>query len=261
MEMIEIKGLTFAYSNGPPIFGAFNWRVQQGDAWAVIGPSGCGKTTLLYLLAGLYQPDSGSILIEGLEISGPRPRSGLVLQDHGLLPWSTVLENARLGLTIREFYGADGRHAPRDEDLQTDKADRRVRYWLEKLGIAHLHDMYPSQLSRGQRQRTAIARTLATRPDLLLLDEPFSALDAPTRDALQNLTTDLHKASGLTTIIVTHDIEVAVIMGKRILILNEGTNHHPRIVENRNAGSREYRYQTGFRDMCEDLHHILGDLL
>ncbi len=261
MEMIEIKDLAFAYGNSQPIFEAFNWQVQQGDAWAVIGPSGCGKTTLLYLLAGLYQPDSGSIFIEGLEITGPRPRSGLVLQDHGLLPWSTVLENARLGLTVREFYGSDGRHTPLDEDLHANKSDQRVRYWLEKLGIAHLHDMFPSQLSRGQRQRTAIARTLATQPDLLILDEPFSALDAPTREALQNLTIDLQKTSELTTIIITHDIEVAVIMGKRILILKEGTNHHPRIIENKNAGSRGYRYQTGFKDKCEDLHHILGDLL
>ena len=261
MEMIEIKDLTFAYGNRQPIFEAFNWQVQRGDAWAIIGPSGCGKTTLLYLLAGLYRPVSGSIYIEGQKVTGPRPRTGLVLQDHGLLPWATVLENARLGLTVREFYGSDGRHAPLDEDIDTEKSDRRVRLWVEKLGIAHLQDMFPSQLSRGQRQRTAIARTLATQPDLLILDEPFSALDAPTREALQNLTLDLHATSGLTTIIVTHDIEVAVIMGKRILILNEGTNRDLRIIENANAGSQGYRYLTGFRDKCEVLHQILGDLL
>ena len=148
-----------------------------------------------------------------------------------------------------------------DEDIDTEKSDRRVRLWVEKLGIAHLQDMFPSQLSRGQRQRTAIARTLATQPDLLILDEPFSALDAPTREALQNLTLDLHATSGLTTIIVTHDIEVAVIIGKRILILNEGTNRDLRIIENENAGSQGYRYLTGFRDKCEVLHQILGDLL
>ena len=261
MGMIEIKDLTFAYGGSQPIFETFTWQIQRGDSWAVIGPSGCGKTTLLYLMAGLYHPNSGSIHIEGSEILSPRPRSGLVLQDHGLLPWATVLQNARLGLTIREFYGSDGRHTPPDEDLHTDEADQRVQYWLEKLGIAHLHDMFPSQLSRGQRQRTAIARTLATQPDLLILDEPFSALDAPTREDLQNLIIDLHKTAGLTFIIVTHDIEVAVIMGKRILILNEGTNHLLRIHENQEAGSQGYRYQAGFRDRCENLHHILGDLL
>lgn len=259
--MIEIKSITYAYSGGPPLFEDFNWQVQQGSAWTVIGPSGCGKTTLLYLIAGLYRPNSGSIRIDGSEIISPRPRSGLVLQDHGLLPWATVLQNARLGLTLREFYGSDGRHTPLDENLQADEADRRVYYWLEKLGIAHLHDMFPSQLSRGQRQRTAIARTLATQPDILLLDEPFSALDAPTGEDLQNLIINLHQTSSLTSIIVTHDIEVAVIMGKRILVLNQGVNHSPRIVENSDAGSREYRYRTGFRNRCEDLRHLLGDLL
>jgi NitT/TauT family transport system ATP-binding protein len=259
--MIDIKNLMFAYSGSQPVFEAFNWKVEPKDAWAVIGPSGCGKTTLLYLLAGLYQPASGSIAIQGAEINAPRPRSGLVLQDHGLLPWSTVSQNARLGLTIREFYGSDGRHAPVDEDLQTDEADIRVRYWLEKLRIAHLNDMFPAQLSRGQRQRTAIARTLATQPDLLMLDEPFSALDAPTREDLQNLIIDLHRTTGFTYIIVTHDIEVAAIMGKRILILNEGTNRQPRIIQNSNAGDRNYRFQTEFRDTCENLHHILGDLI
>jgi NitT/TauT family transport system ATP-binding protein len=259
--MIEIKNLMFAYSGSQPVFEAFNWKVDPGDAWAVIGPSGCGKTTLLYLLAGLYRPNSGSIAIEGVEITGPRPRNGLVLQDHGLLPWSTVLQNARLGLTIREFYGSDGRHTPLDENLQTDEADQRVRYWLEKLRIAHLQDMFPAQLSRGQRQRTAIARTLATQPDLLILDEPFSALDAPTRDDLQNLVIDLHQAHGLTVIIVTHDIEVAAIMGRRILILNEGINRHPRIIENSSAGNKDYRYSAEFRNICETLHHTLGDLI
>ena len=260
MGKIEIKDLTFAYKGSRPVFERFNWQVQPGDAWAVIGPSGCGKTTLLYLVAGLYHPKSGHIFIEGMEITGPRPGSGLVLQDHGLLPWSTVFQNARLGLTIREFYGSDGRHAPLDETLDAHEADQRVRYWLEQLGILHLQDMFPSQLSRGQRQRTAIARTMVTRPDLLILDEPFSALDAPTRDDLQNLIIDLHQSSSLTTLIVTHDIEVAALMGKQILVLNEGTNREARIADNENAGSRDCRFHAGFRDKCEELRHILGDL-
>jgi ABC-type nitrate/sulfonate/bicarbonate transport system ATPase subunit len=261
MEKIDIQALTYTYSGHQPIFNAFSWQVQPGGAWAVIGPSGCGKTTLLYLLAGLYSPNSGNIHIDGSPVTGPRPRSGLVLQDHGLLPWSTVLQNARLGLTIREFYGSDGRHAPMDEELQADEADQRVLYWLEKLSILHLQHNYPAQLSRGQCQRTAIARTLATQPDLLILDEPFSALDAPTREDLQNLVIHQHKTSGLTYLIVTHDIEVAVTMGKQILVLNEGTNHHPVIVENRDACRSDYRYQTGFRKKCDDLHQILGDLI
>lgn len=261
MGMIDIQEIQFAYAGGPPVFDGFSWHVEHGDAWAVIGPSGCGKTSLLYLLAGLHQPQGGQIRIEDKPITAPRPRSGLVLQDHGLLPWATVYENARLGLTVRGFYGSDGRHAPEDEELTNTEADHRVRYWLDTLGIQHLQSQFPSQLSRGQRQRTAIARTLAMQPDLLMLDEPFSALDSPTRQDLQNLIIDLGINNQLTTIIVTHDIEVAVTMGKRILALNLGGNHQARIIENDDACKPGYRYKSQFRDQCDYLHDILGDLI
>jgi len=201
--MIEIKGLTFSYGGQPPIFRGFNWNVTRGEAWSVIGPSGCGKTTLLYLLAGLRRPHSGQIVIDGSLITRPRPRSGLVLQDHGLLPWSTVRQNARLGLTIWDFYGSDGKHAPADRNLGTQQAEQRVDYWLEKLGIRSLQNQFPAKLSRGQRQRTAIARTLVTEPDLLMLDEPFSALDAPTRDDLETEVISLRREMNLTYLIVT----------------------------------------------------------
>ncbi len=259
--MINIQDLRFAYTDGSPVFDGFSWQIEHGDAWAVIGPSGCGKTSLLFLLAGLYQPQSGQILIEDKPVSAPRPRSGLVLQDHGLLPWSTVYENARLGLTVRGFYGSDGRHAPMDEELTVAEADQRVRYWLGKLGIQHLQSQFPSQLSRGQRQRTAIARTLAMQPDLLMLDEPFSALDAPTRQDLQKLILDLGVDGQLTTIIVTHDIEVAVTMGKKILALKLGGNQKAQIIENHGACNSEFRFQRQFRDQCDYLHTILGDLI
>jgi len=259
--MIDIQDIRFAYANGPPIFDKFSWHISKGDAWAVIGPSGCGKTSLLYLLAGLYQAQSGQILIEDKPITAPRPRSGLVLQDHGLLPWATVHQNARLGLTVRGFYGSDGRHAPIDEELTMHAADQRVHYWLEKLGIQDLQSQYPAQLSRGQRQRTAIARTLAMQPDLLMLDEPFSALDAPTRQDLQKLILNLGQDGKLTIIIVTHDIEVAVTMGQRILALNLGGNRQARIIDNVDACKPEYRYQRQFRDQCDYLHTILGDLI
>ena len=113
--MIAINDLTFAYSGHPPVFQGYSLDVSRGEALSIIGPSGCGKTTLLYLLAGLRQPQSGTINIDRKPISRARPRSGLVLQDHGLLPWQTVRENARLGLTIWGFYGSDGRHAPADQ--------------------------------------------------------------------------------------------------------------------------------------------------
>jgi len=258
--MIEINNLTFAYSGQAEIFKGFNLTVSRGDAWSVIGPSGCGKTTFLYLLAGLRRLTAGTILIEGAPVIRPRPLTGLVLQDHGLLPWATVKENARLGLSIWNFYGADGKHAPVDKKLDRNKADRRVDYWLQKLGIEGLKDEYPGRLSRGQRQRTAIARTLVMEPDLLLLDEPFSALDAPTREELENLIANLNRESNITCIIVTHDIEAAVVMGQKILALREGFNHKPLVLENSCAGIIDERNQAAFHNQCAELRKILGEL-
>ena len=258
--MIAVNNLTFAYGGQPPIFQGYSLHVSRGEALSVIGPSGCGKTTLLYLLSGLHRPQAGSIMIDHQSISRPRPRSGLVLQDHGLLPWQTVRENARLGLTIWGFYGSDGRHAPADERLGADEADHRVDGWLKKLGIESLRNQYPLQLSRGQRQRTAIARTLSMLPDLLLMDEPFSALDAPTREDLQRFIINLHKKTDLTYVIVTHDIEVAVVMGRKILVLQKGCNHKARIIDNACAGFTDYHMQNGFLQQCEDLRKLLGSM-
>jgi NitT/TauT family transport system ATP-binding protein len=238
--MIAINDLTFAYSGHPPIFQGYRLHVSRGEALSIIGPSGCGKTTLLYLLAGLRHPQSGTIIIDHKPISRPRPRS--------------------LGITIWGFYGSDGQHAPADEQLVPSQADQRVDDWLKKLGIESLQNQYPLHLSRGQRQRTAIARTLAMQPDLLLMDEPFSALDAPTREDLQNFIITLHHESDLTYVIVTHDIEVAVVMGKKILVLQKGCNQEAQIMDNACAGFPEARMQDEFQHKCEDLRNLLGSL-
>jgi ABC-type nitrate/sulfonate/bicarbonate transport system ATPase subunit len=253
--MIETRHLTFAYTAGRPVFDHFSWRINVGEAWAVIGPSGCGKTTLLYLLAGLRTPTSGRILVAGEPLTRPRPTTGLILQDYGLLPWATVRENAALGLRLREFYGPDGRHAPANEVVGI--IAERVDAWLERLDIASVADKYPGQVSGGQRQRTAIARTLVLRPDLLLMDEPFASLDAPTREDLQNLTVELRGEQKLTTIVVTHNIEDAAFLGERILVLAKPPHHEPVIVENP-AGQAGYRAQPAFLDKCNELRRLLG---
>ncbi len=256
--MIDVTGLTFVYGKHTPIFLNFDWHVERGEAWAIIGPSGCGKTTLLYLLAGLRQPTEGTIRIAGEVVTRPRPETGLILQDHGLLPWATIRENARLGLAVRGFYGPDGRHAPRDAALNREQVRGRVQHWLDRLGIAGLAGKYPAQVSGGQRQRTAIARTLALEPDLLLMDEPFSALDAPTREDLQRLTVALQRETQLTTVLVTHNIEEAVYVGRKILVLEEPPNIEAHVVENPQAGQPGYRSAPAYLQQVDAVRALLG---
>ncbi len=251
--MIQLDALTFGYPRAATIFERFDWYVQRGETWAILGASGCGKTTLLTLLAGLLLPTGGQILIEGQPLTRPRPRSGLILQDYGLLPWATVRQNAELGFKVRNFYGADGVHAPRDY-----RSERDVTPWLERLGIAEIANQYPSQISGGQRQRTAIARTLALRPDLLLMDEPFASLDAVIREDLQNLTLELCAENGITLILVTHNIEEAVAMGKKILLLGEPPNREAQVFENPQAGQGLYRQNVAYRSLCRTLRHALN---
>jgi ABC-type nitrate/sulfonate/bicarbonate transport system ATPase subunit len=242
--MIHIQSLSFGYPHTAPVLQDFNWKVERGETWAILGSSGCGKTTLLYLLAGLRFPTAGVIQIDGEPLKRPRPRTGLILQDYGLLPWATVRENAGLGLQVRDFYGEDGKHTPLNFQPEKD-AD----YWLTKLGLAEVANKYPAQISGGQRQRTAISRTLALSPDLLLMDEPFSSLDAITREDLQHLTLSLCAEQNLTLVIVTHAIEEAIALGSKILLLDSS----PRVFENPkgHAEEMEHRNSPEYRELYE----------
>jgi NitT/TauT family transport system ATP-binding protein len=251
--MIELAELSFAYPDQPPVFDAFSWHVEAGEIWSVLGPSGCGKSTLLLLLAGLLEPQAGKVVIGGRCISRPRPRTGLILQEYGLLPWATVYDNVALGLRIRRFYGPDGRHVPQDGHVDRSEAHRRVDYWLARLGIAGLADKYPGQISGGQRQRAAIARTLALQPDLLLMDEPFSSLDAPTRESLQTLTLELCAEAGLTVVLVTHNIEEAAFIGQHVLLLHDPANQEAKTVDNRHTADEAYRCSAPYQAACSSL--------
>ena len=246
--MIRIHSINFAYPNLPPLFENVSLEISRGETWAILGPSGCGKTTLLYLLAGLRFPTSGNIEIDGERLTRPRPHSGLILQDYGLLPWSTVRENVELGLRLRKFYGEDGTHVP--VNFQPKNS---MEYWLERLGIAEVADKYPSQLSGGQRQRTAIARTLVLEPDLLLMDEPFSSLDAITREDLQTLTLSLCEEKQLTLVVVTHSIEEAVTLGRKVLLLDTAPVAEPHIFENPSAGMEDQRESKAYQELCNQL--------
>lgn len=239
----ELVGVTFGYDVRKPILQEFSWEIQAGASWALIGPSGGGKTTLLYLLAGLRKPQTGQVLVGNLPVIKPRRSTGLILQDYGLLPWATARDNIALGLKIR---GAD-------------KARRHkvVDHWLQTLDIAAVAGRYPAQLSGGQRQRVAIARTLALDPDLLLMDEPFSALDALTREALQNELIALGLTERLTSVLVTHNIEEAVFLGKRIGVLGPTPMQTLTVVENPQAGKLDYRGKPEFYACCEQIRMLV----
>ena len=238
-----VYDVTFQYTESATIFSHFTWEVFEGESWAVIGPSGCGKTTLMYLLAGLRFPNSGRIQIEGSDLVGPRNSTGLILQDRGLLPWATASQNIDLGLKIRKFT----------------KIERKdiVTSWLNKIGMVDLGNRYPHQLSGGQRQRIAIARTLCLNPSLLLMDEPFSGLDAITRESLHQVALDLGITTGMNSIIITHDIQEAIYLGKKIMVLPGGAENPQVILNNPGAGDPNYLESPEFQQMYKLLRNAL----
>ncbi|GAA1752772.1 ABC transporter ATP-binding protein [Luedemannella helvata] len=180
--------------------------VPRGQLLAIVGASGSGKSTLLSLIAGLLRPTSGSLTLDGAEITGPGPDRGCVVQSGAVYPWRTVERNVGFGLELL-------RRLPRAERRE------RVAYWLAETGLSHLARALPKQLSGGQRQRVAIARALACEPDVLLLDEPFGALDVQTKEDMQVLVRRIWADTGKTIIIVTHDVEEAVFLGQRVVVL------------------------------------------
>jgi NitT/TauT family transport system ATP-binding protein len=181
-------------------------QIADGEFLVIVGPSGCGKSTLLDMLSGLTLPSSGQILIDGTPITGPGPDRGIVFQQYALLPWRTARENVELGL---EATGA-GKRERRE----------RAREHLDLVGLDDFADSYPHQLSGGMKQRVAIARSLVTDPELLIMDEPFGALDALTRDSLQTQLARIWERTGKTIVFVTHGIDEAVYLGQRVAVMS-----------------------------------------
>jgi NitT/TauT family transport system ATP-binding protein len=213
---------------------------------AIIGPSGCGKTTLLYVLAGLVRPTSGSVRINGEQVKTPSRKTAFILQDFGLLPWRTVWQNVCLGMKIQ------GR--------TPDAVDATGERMLATLGLSHVRDAYPGSLSGGEKQRVAIGRALSTEPELLLMDEPFSSLDTLIRESLQNLMLKLWAEKRLTTILVTHSVEEAVLLGRTILILSDRPATVREVVDNSSAGAPGYREENTYFDTCRRIRRLIGHL-
>lgn len=182
----------------------FNAQVETGELVALVGPSGCGKSTLLHLVAGLEQPSAGRITVNGQPVNGPHPSRTLVFQEHALYPWLTLEKNVALALEFQKV--------PRRE------ARIQARHWLEKVQLSGFENYYPHQVSGGMRQRTALARAFIVSPEILLLDEPFGALDALTRMTLQDVLRDLIRERRPTVLLVTHDVDEALFLADRVLV-------------------------------------------
>ncbi len=196
---------------------AVSFHVKPGEFVALVGPSGCGKSTVLSLIAGLLHPDEGELRLFGEMIKGPSLRTGYMLQHDGLLEWRTVAENIALGLEIRREI--------------SERRLKQARALLHELGLGHANQYYPSQLSGGMRQRVALVRTLALEPDILLLDEPFSAIDYQNKLFMEGLLSTILQRKQMTAVLVTHDLEEALAMSDRVLILGGQPGAIQRIIQ------------------------------
>ncbi len=212
MLQISEVGMTFATKRGP--FCALrdiNLDMQRGEFVSLIGHSGCGKSTLLNLVAGLTTPTTGVLLLDDRELKGPGPDRGVVFQNHSLLPWLSCADNVHLAVE-RVFGAKEGKAQLKDRALAA----------LDLVGLLHARDKLPGEISGGMKQRVGIARALAMEPKMLLMDEPFGALDALTRARLQDELMKIVAATGSTVMMVTHDVDEAVLLSDRIVMMTNG---------------------------------------
>lgn len=213
--MLEIADLGKVYPNGTCALDRVSLRVAAGEIVAIVGGSGCGKSTLLRLVSGLDTPSEGHVIVDGTRILAPHPAVGLIFQEPRLLPWLTVAQNIAFGIS----------------DLSAAEQMARVRSALTKVGLDDYGNRWPRELSGGQGQRVAIARALVPRPSVLLLDEPFSALDAFTRLDLQAHLLDLWADTQPTLLLVTHDIDEALLLANRIVVMQPAPGRVAQIID------------------------------
>jgi NitT/TauT family transport system ATP-binding protein len=218
--ILEVRhlGKRFATPQGEcTVLNDISFKTHRREFVCVIGPSGCGKSTLIRILAGLEWPTSGQVLLDGKPVDGPGADRGMVFQGYTLFPWLTVKKNVMFGLKMN--------------GLSRGQAEREALQWLDLVGLSKFADVYPHQLSGGMKQRVAIARALANRPRILLMDEPFGALDAQTRAKMQAYLLDIWRNIDITIVFITHDLDEAILLADRILVLKANPGEVEELIE------------------------------
>lgn len=241
--------LTFRPPNRAPVRALqdFDIDVHEGEFLSIVGPSGCGKSTFLSILLGLIRPDSGDLDLHGKRIDGPGTDRAMVFQEFGLLPWRTVQHNVELGLQLKGVGTAARRET--------------AKRFIEMVGLSGFEGHYPHELSGGMKQRVGLARALATDPDVLLMDEPFAALDAQTRDLMQVELLRIWQAARKTVLFVTHQIDEAIYLSDRVLVMTRRPGRSKKIFTIDLPRPRDYemRVTPEFNDLKLDIWHALRD--
>ncbi|MFO6420576.1 ABC transporter ATP-binding protein [Hylemonella sp. W303a] len=217
---LKIEGLAKAYVPERPVFADVSFTLDKGEFVCIIGHSGCGKTTILNVLAGLDQASAGHVFMDGREVLGPSLERGVVFQGHALMPWLSVRQN--IAFAVRSRW----------PDMKAVELRSHVERYVAMVGLSHAIDRKPSELSGGMKQRVGIARAFSIAPKMLLLDEPFGALDALTRGAIQDELMAIVRQTQQTVFMITHDVDEAILLADRVLLM-------------RNGGEHEGRYQAG----------------
>jgi len=240
---ITLSKVSYTFSNGSKGLLGIDFNIPKGGFYCLVGRSGCGKTTCLKVAAGLLAPSSGSIKIGDSPVDGPSSDVGFVFQTPSLLEWLTVIDNVLLPISLKG---------------SVNKSDEKFALeLLELAGIKHLAQRYPEQLSGGQQSRAALARSLVISPPVLMMDEPFAALDALTREDLQDVLINLVEASGTTVIFVTHDIGEAAYLGDKILVMEGGLITHEVEIDLPRPRASDLRYEAHFSKLCRKVRSAM----
>jgi NitT/TauT family transport system ATP-binding protein len=245
MAFLELQQVGYTYPGWPPVMQGVDWSLPEGEFHCLVGRSGCGKTTWLKLAAGLLRPDHGTLRLQGQTVQGPTPSMGFVFQSPTLLDWLSVLDNVLLPIRLHRAV------QPKDvEQAQSLLAQMGLSTWLHQS---------PARLSGGQQSRVAIARALVTQPALLLMDEPFAALDAMTREDLQWELAQLCRARKTSVLFVTHDMTEAVYLADRVAVMSEGRVVGNVAIDLPRPRRQAVRYSPEFNDLCAHLRARMED--